>query len=75
MHDEFSHIFDEVDRDETVDVVILAGSGGSFRAGGDLKWLLSMHGDPVATSIGIRRDRNIQNAMLDLEKPIIAKVV
>jgi len=74
LHEEFSHIFDDVDRDETVDIVILAGSGGSFCAGGDLKWLLSMHGDPVATSVGIRRDRKIQNSLLDLEKPIIAKV-
>jgi enoyl-CoA hydratase len=74
LHEEFSLIFDEVDRDDSVDVVILAGSGGAFCAGGDLKWLLSLHGDVAATSIGIRRDRKIQNAMLDLEKPIIAKV-
>ncbi|MBY8821762.1 enoyl-CoA hydratase/isomerase family protein [Sphingomonas colocasiae] len=74
LHEEFSRIFDDVDRDESVDVVILAGSGGAFCAGGDLKWLLSLHGDAAATSIGIRRDRKIQNAMLDLEKPIIAKV-
>ena len=54
--------------------MILSGSGGAFCAGGDLKWLLTMHGDPAATSIGIRRDRKIQNTILDLEKPIIAKV-
>ncbi|MGL3821773.1 enoyl-CoA hydratase/isomerase family protein [Sphingopyxis sp. R3-92] len=74
LHEEFSYIFDDVDRDENVDVIILAGSGGSFCAGGDLKWLLSLHGDAAGTSVGIRRDRKIQNAMLDLEKPIIAKV-
>ena len=74
LHEEFSRIFDDVDRDENVDVVILSGSGGAFCAGGDLKWLLTMHGDPAATSVGIRRDRKIQNTILDLEKPIIAKV-
>jgi len=74
LHEEFSTIFDDVDRDESVDVIILSGSGGAFCAGGDLKWLLSMHGDVAGTSIGIRRDRKIQNAILDLEKPIIAKV-
>ena len=74
LHREFSLIFDDVDRDESVDVVILAGSGGAFCAGGDLKWLLTLHGDPVATSAGIRQDRKIQNSLLDLEKPIIAKV-
>lgn len=74
LHEEFSLIFDEVDRDESVDVVVLSGSGGAFCAGGDLKWLLSLHGDAAATSVGIRRDRKIQNSILDLEKPIIAKV-
>ncbi|OCC25626.1 enoyl-CoA hydratase [Croceicoccus estronivorus] len=74
LHEEFSRIFDDVDADEDVDVVILTGSGGAFCAGGDLNWLLNMHGDPVATSVGIRRDRRIQNSILDLEKPIIAKV-
>ncbi|MHA3794166.1 enoyl-CoA hydratase/isomerase family protein [Rhizorhabdus wittichii] len=74
LHEEFSRIFDDVDRDDSVDVVILSGSGGAFCAGGDLKWLLSLHGDAAATSAGIRRDRKIQNSLLDLEKPIIAKV-
>ncbi len=74
LHEEFSRIFDDIDRDESVDVVILTGSGGAFCAGGDLKWLLDLHGNAAATSIGIRRDRKIQNSILDLEKPIIAKV-
>lgn len=32
---------------------------------------MSLHGDAPGTSAEIRRDRKIQNAMLDLEKPII----
>ena len=74
LHEEFSRIFSDVDTDESVDVVILSGSGGAFCAGGDLNWLLEMHGNVAATSVGIRRDRKIQHALLDLEKPIIAKV-
>ena len=74
LHEEFSRIFDEADSDLSVDVIVLSGSGGAFCAGGDLKWLLDLHGDAAATSIGIRRDRKIQNTLLDLEKPIIAKV-
>ena len=74
LHEEFGRIFSDVDDDEDVDVVILAGSGGAFCAGGDLKWLLDMHGDVAATAVGIKRDRKIQNSILDLEKPIIAKV-
>ncbi|MFA5964579.1 MAG: enoyl-CoA hydratase-related protein [Sphingomonas sp.] len=74
LHEEFGRIFDDVDVDEDTDVVILSGSGGAFCAGGDLNWLLEMHGNAAATSVGIRRDRRIQNSILDLEKPIIAKV-
>ncbi len=74
LHEEFGRIFSDVDADDDVDVVILSGSGGAFCAGGDLKWLLDMHGDVAATAIGIKRDRKIQNSILDLEKPIIAKV-
>lgn len=74
LHDEFSRIFGDIDADDGVDVVILQGSGGAFCAGGDLNWLLEMHGNAAATSAAIKRDRRIQNSLLDLEKPIIAKV-
>ena len=74
LHEELSHIFDDVDRDPDAHVVVLTGAGGYFSAGGDLDWVLSIHGDPVRTSAAIRNDRRIQNSMLDLEKPLIAKV-
>ena len=74
LHDEFARIFTDLDMDDECDVVILTGSGGYFCAGGDLRWVLSLQGDPVTSSAGIRNDRRIQNSMLDLEKPIIAKV-
>ncbi|WP_252258557.1 enoyl-CoA hydratase/isomerase family protein [Erythrobacter aurantius] len=74
LHKEFGRIFIDVDADEDVDVVVLSGSGSAFCAGGDLKWLLDMHGNVAATAVGIKRDRKIQHSILDLEKPIIAKV-
>jgi enoyl-CoA hydratase len=75
LHAEFSQVFFDIDRDRDTDVVILTGVGGAFCAGGDLNWLQSLHGDPVATSHSIHNDRKIQNSLLDLEKPIIAKVI
>jgi enoyl-CoA hydratase len=74
MHAELGRIFLDLEADDECDVVILTGAGGYFCGGGDLKWILSMHGDPVKSGAAIRNDRRIQNAMLDLEKPIIAKV-
>ncbi len=75
IHDEFSRIFYDVDRDPEVSVVVLTGSGEAFSAGGDIDWLVSLDGDLAATSASIENDRRIQNSLLDLEKPIIARVV
>lgn len=75
LHDEFSRIFYDIDRDPEVSVVVLTGSGNAFSAGGDIDWLVSLQGDAIATSASIENDRRIQNSLLDLEKPIIARVV
>jgi len=74
LHSEFATIFLDAEYDDEIDIIILTGAGKSFCAGGDLKWLLGVHGDPVKTAYHINHDRKIQNAMLDMEKPIIAKV-
>lgn len=75
MHDELSRIFQDIDRDADVKVVVMTGAGAAFSAGGDLDWLTALQGDPVATAASIANDRRIQNALLDMEKPIIARVV
>lgn len=75
LHEEFGRIFTDADRDDDTDVVILTGAGDAFCAGGDIDWLLDMHGKPAEQAHTIRNDRRIQNAILDLEKPIIARVV
>lgn len=74
VHGEFSQLFYDIDRDAETDVVVITGANNVFSAGGDLDWLLDIHGDPAATAEAIVNDRKIQNSLLDLEKPIIAKV-
>jgi len=74
IHDEFSQIFYDIDSDPDTDVVILTGANNAFSAGGDLDWLLEIQGDAVAAAAAIVNDRKIQNSLLDMEKPIIAKV-
>jgi enoyl-CoA hydratase len=74
LHHEFTLIWPEVDADPETEVVVLQGSGGSFCAGGDLQWMMTIAGDPVQIIECIRADRRITDQILSLEKPLIAKV-
>lgn len=75
LHDEFSRIFADIARDTDVGVVVLTGAGQAFSAGGDIGWLAALQADPAATAAAIENDRRIQNNLLDLEVPVIARVV
>ena len=74
LHDELATIFTDLDMDDTCDLVILTGAGGYFCGGGDLNWILSQNRDLVLSAHAGRANRRIQTSILDLEKPIIAKV-
>ena len=74
LHAEFGRIFFDIDRDDETDVVVLSGTGGAFCAGGDIKWMQQLRQDRLMWTEAIRNDRRIQTTLLDLEKPIIAKV-
>lgn len=74
MHAELSTIFDQLNLDPAVDIIVLAGAGRSFSAGGDAAWmieLLEVEGEWKRKAIESRR---IWLSLLDLEKPIICKV-
>ena len=74
MHDELASIFTDLDLDHDCDVVILSGEGRAFCAGGDISWILKQSADPLERAHANRANRRCQNSLLDLEKPIIAKV-
>jgi enoyl-CoA hydratase len=74
LHDELATIFTDLDVDDTCDLVILTGAGGYFCGGGDINWILSQNRDLVQSTHAGRANRRIQSSLLDLEKPIIAKV-
>ena len=74
LHEELSTIFIDLDRDDECDVIVLTGAGGSFSAGGDITWMRSQWGDIARSTHANRTGRRIQQALLDLEKPILAKV-
>lgn len=73
MHRELSSIFLDAADDPHSDVIVLTGEGAAFSAGGDLNWMKrsfeagELGPDPAEA-------KRIIFSLLDLEKPIIAKV-
>jgi enoyl-CoA hydratase len=74
LHEELSTIFGDLDRDDDCDIVVITGAGACFSGGGDLNWVLEQNRNLVMAAHGNRANRRFQYSLLDLEKPIIAKV-
>lgn len=72
LQQELAQIFYDVNLDTEADVVVLTGAGKAFSAGGDINWLAeSTHGAEAPSTVDAKR---VVFGLLDLEKPIIAKV-
>lgn len=74
LHEELGTIFTDLDLDDGCDVAILTGAGSFFSAGGDMSWIRDQWRNPALTRSTNRTNRRIQHSLLELEKPIIAKV-
>lgn len=74
FHTELSRVFDDIAADPDSDIVILTGSGRAFSAGGDLEFLESTQQDPARLYEVLRETRAVVMALLDCDKPIIARV-
>lgn len=74
LHDELSHVFSDIARDNACDVVILTGAGRAFSAGADLPGLLKATEDAALRTALLSRAPAIVHSLLALEKPVIARV-
>lgn len=73
LHAELADIFYAANDDAGSDVVILTGEGAAFCAGGDINWFRrTLAGEDRVP--GVMEAKKIVFGLLDLEKPIIAKV-
>lgn len=76
LHEELGQIFLDIARDPETIVAILTGTGKAFAAGGDLREMHA-HAQQVGEGghyIDMHTAKRIVFSMLDLEKPIIAKI-
>lgn len=73
MHRELADIFYDIQEDDSVDVVVLTGEGKAFCAGGDIDWMKRSN-EGTEKGPAVIEGRKIVFGLLDLEKPIIAKV-
>jgi enoyl-CoA hydratase len=73
MHAELARVFGELATDSDSDVVIFSGAGSAFCAGGDLGWMrrTAEGSEPAAST---HEAKQILYSLIDLPKPIIAKV-
>ena len=74
MHRELSRIFTDVAADPDADVVVLTGAGDAFCAGGDINAMARKIEDHTMWVETVVEARRIFYSMLDLEKPLIARV-
>ena len=72
LHRELSELFADIAADDDTRVAILTGEGDAFCAGGDVTWM--KEGASGGSGPSADEGRAIVHTMLDLKKPLIAKV-
>jgi enoyl-CoA hydratase len=73
MHRELAHLFKDLAHDKESDVIVLTGDGAAFCAGGDIEWMQAA-GRGEEEGPGADEGKAIIFSLLELEKPIVAKV-
>lgn len=74
MHTELAGVFADAARDAESNIVVLTGAGRAFSAGGDIARMQEVAADPRLFLPGVPHAKSVIFSMLDLEKPLIAKV-
>jgi len=74
MHNSMSRIWDDVNDDPDVHVVVLTGAGRAFSAGGNVINMQKKIDDTAAWDAGMPEAKRIVFRILECDKPIIARV-
>ena len=73
LHLELEDIWEDLDKDDQVNAVIVTGAGRAFSSGGNLKWIQSMAKDPSIRFPGSKMKKLIVG-LVSLRKPTVAAV-
>ncbi len=75
LHWELTKVWDLVNEDPAVKVIVVTGAGErAFSAGGDLSWISEMAGNPEKVADTMREAGDIVFRMLACEKPIVSAI-
>lgn len=74
LHGELARVFAEAAHDPESDVLVLTGAGKMFSTGGDIELLQKGINEPAFFEDMAREGKQLLFALLDCEKPVIAKV-
>lgn len=71
---ELNAVFDDIEGDDTIKVVVLTGGGRAFCAGGDIQAMLDPSRGALASRDFVYAAGKLAYKMINLQKPIIAAV-
>jgi len=71
MHAELGQIWKDVDKDTSVNAVILTGAGKVFSAGGDFEMIKDLVSDPEVRMQGWKEAREIVYNLINCSKPVV----
>jgi enoyl-CoA hydratase len=75
LHWELTQIWNVLDADDAVRVVVVTGAGErAFSAGGDLEWISEMVGNAAKIQATMREAGDIVFNMMSFEKPVISAI-
>lgn len=74
MHTGLAETLLRINLDTETKVVVLTGVGNAFSAGGNIKEMREMHDQPAWHMQFLRAGAQIVHALVDLEKPIVARI-
>jgi enoyl-CoA hydratase len=74
MHSELAAIWNEIDRDPAIDVVVVTGAGEAFSAGGDLDLVADIAEDFAIRARVFREAREIVYNLLNCSKPVVSAI-